>query len=258
MRSAFLIVCVATILGVLASATSGSAQRGEWAWSPGLCKSNLKRFGVELTDGRTFKIADAFCVGRGGQSHCQWNSSYTKRLYDAFFVVVRSYDGVVRIANLYTTGEREYELDGIRVIGREASSRAFKTRAGNVTWRIARQEHEKGCANVPGQAPPASISPVSYDNFQSPTGNIRCAYVDQRGVGCITVNNGLGVVLRSFDRAYYVGRGELQLPPGRTLHYGQTWRVSSFRCASETEGMTCWSTVTNHGFFLSRDTRRIF
>jgi hypothetical protein len=257
MRSAFVLACVA-VIAALGSAGSSSAQRDEWVWTPGLCKSNLKRYGVRLTDGRTFSIADAFCVGRGGQQHCQWNSSYTKRLYDAFLVVVRSYDGVVRVANLYPTGKNEYELDGIRVIGRESSSRAFNALAGDVTWRTARKEHEKGCANAAGRAPPASVSPVSYDRFQSPTGNIRCAYADQEGVACMTLNNGLGVVLKSFDRAYYLDRGQFQPPPGRTLNYGQTWRVSSFRCVSETEGMTCWSTVTNHGFFISRSSRRVF
>jgi len=50
------------------------------------------------------------------------------------------------------------------------------------------------------------------NTFHSPTGNIRCGYVNQAGVACITLNNRRGVLLRSFDRAYYLSAGSLFLP----------------------------------------------
>jgi len=99
----------------------------------------------------------------------------------------------------------------------------------------------------------------SYARFQSPTGNIRCEYRNQVGVGCMTLNNGLGVFLRSFGGAYYINRAySFQPSAGWTLSYGRTWGSSTFRCSSSSNGMKCWSTLTGHGFFISRTYRNIF
>jgi hypothetical protein len=106
--------------------------------------------------------------------------------------------------------------------------------------------------------PATAEAAYDYARFQSPSGNIRCAYRNQVGIGCYTLNNGLGVVLRSFDRAYYLSAFALSIPAGPTLYYGQTWGFSSFRCSSQPAGMKCWSAVTGHGFLINRDSRRIF
>ncbi len=90
------------------------------------------------------------------------------------------------------------------------------------------------------------------DLWRSPSGNIRCAYVDQTGVGCYTRHNQRWAFLRSFGNSA-VGYSSNTLPAGRVLYYGQTWRRSSFRCRSSTAGMRCWSTYTGHGFFISRE-----
>lgn len=105
---------------------------------------------------------------------------------------------------------------------------------------------------------PTPTPQPAYDTFRSPTGNIRCVYVNQTGVACMTLNNGGGVFLRSFDRAYHLDRWSFHPPAGRMLGYGQTWRVSSFRCSSRMDGITCRSSVTQHGFFINRTTRRVF
>jgi hypothetical protein len=91
------------------------------------------------------------------------------------------------------------------------------------------------------------------DVFQSPSGNIRCAYVDQVGVGCYTRNNGRMALLHSFGEAE-IGRARSGLPGGRVIGYGRTWRRSTFRCHSSTAGMDCWSTYTGNGFFINRST----
>src|SRR5712691_9471220 len=91
--------------------------------------------------------------------------------------------------------------------------------------------------------PATAGAAYDYARFQSPTGNIRCAYRNQVGVGCYTLNNGLGVFLRSFDRAYYLSAFSLSIPAGPTLYYGQTWGISTFRCLSLSTGMKCSSTV---------------
>ncbi len=128
-------------------------------------------------------------------------------------------------------------------------------------WRAAPQPLPSARCSRHG-APPVSQNQVSTkdeDVFQSPSGNIRCAYIDQVGVACMTLNNGLSVVLRSFDTSYYLNNPyQLNLPAGRPLPYGSTWSNSSFRCSSRTGGIECWSTVTGHGFFINRDTRRIY
>lgn len=107
-------------------------------------------------------------------------------------------------------------------------------------------------------AAPRPAAP-SNDVFQSPSGNIRCAYLNQGGVACMTLNDGLGALLRSFDTSYTIDDPYSFDPPaGPTIPYGETWAVSSFRCHSATDGMECWSTVTGHGFFLSRESRNIY
>lgn len=79
------------------------------------------------------------------------------------------------------------------------------------------------------------------------------------GVACMTLNDGLGALLRSLDTSDTIDDPySFDPPPGRTIPYGETWAVSSFRCHSSTDGMECWSTVTGHGFFLSCDNRKTY
>jgi hypothetical protein len=91
------------------------------------------------------------------------------------------------------------------------------------------------------------------ETFQSPSGNIRCGYWPQMGVGCYTRNNGRMAFLESFGEAY-VTRSSGGLPGGPVIRYGRTWRRSTFRCHSSTAGMDCWSTYTGNGFFINRST----
>jgi hypothetical protein len=104
----------------------------------------------------------------------------------------------------------------------------------------------------------SAVQARNSDVFRSPSGNLRCGYVDQVGVACIRMNDGRGVFLHSFDKAYYLSPWQGYLPAGRTLYYGQGWSASTFRCRSESNGVTCWSTLTHHGFFLNRSARQIF
>jgi hypothetical protein len=46
--------------------------------------------------------------------------------------------------------------------------------------------------------------------------------------------------------------------PVRVLRYGQTLKVGYFRCALRTTGLTCISTHSGHGFFLSGKRQRTF
>jgi hypothetical protein len=40
------------------------------------------------------------------------------------------------------------------------------------------------------------------------------------------------------------------------IPYGHTWHAGFLSCASRRTGLTCTSTLTKHGFFLSRESQR--
>jgi hypothetical protein len=143
-----LAVAVAAVAVVGVWATSGSASTmGSWYWSPGLCKSNLQRYGMRLDDGRTFAIAQSFCVGKGGVRSCEWNSSYSKRLYSHFVAFARSYDGVVRGFDLYPTGRNNYRAEDIELVSSsKMTARRFLSYVGQIASALARAELTKGCA----------------------------------------------------------------------------------------------------------------
>jgi hypothetical protein len=126
---------------------AGSAAGSDWLWSPGLCKSRLTDYGVELGDGRTFDVAQAYCVGIGGPEHCEWTGpSRSKRLYDSFYAAVRSYDGVVRTLVLRPTAKDRWRGSRLQLVARGMSSRRFVRSYGSATLSMAARENDKGCA----------------------------------------------------------------------------------------------------------------
>lgn len=100
----------------------------------------------------------------------------------------------------------------------------------------------------------AAVPAMAADTatFQSPSGNIRCAYVSGQGVACVSRSNGRYATLRAFGTSR-TGFTSSRLPGGRTLGYGRTWRASTFSCDSTVSGVSCRSSYTGHGFFLSRE-----
>lgn len=104
-------------------------------------------------------------------------------------------------------------------------------------------------ATVAAAAPAVAADTAS---FQTPSGNIRCAYVSGQGVGCVSLANGRYAMLRSFGGAR-TGFTSSALPGGWTLEYGYRWRASTFSCVSRVSGISCRSSYTGHGFFLSRE-----
>ena len=109
-----------------------------------------------------------------------------------------------------------------------------------------------GVTNASAATNVQQANAVSWDQWQSPSGNIRCAYGDQIGVACWTRNNGRYAFIRSFGSSS-TGYGRTTLGPSRVLGYGRTWRISSFSCTSRTSGMDCRSSYTGHGFHIDRD-----
>jgi hypothetical protein len=151
-RWALFAVVISAVVLVAASATSSrAASTGSWYWSPGLCKSDLQRYGMRLDDGRTFRIEHALCVGKGGLASCEWNSNYSKRLYNHFVAFARSHDGVVRGFDLYPTSRNSYRAEDIELASSfKMTGSRFLSVYGPIASSLARIELEKGCARYRG------------------------------------------------------------------------------------------------------------
>jgi hypothetical protein len=111
--------------------------------------------------------------------------------------------------------------------------------------------------------------------FETPSHNIGC-YMDSHSVRCdirqrtwspppkpqycikAGVDWGQGVGVGSSGRATIVCAGDTTLGGPGLLGYGNTSQRGVIVCASARAGMTCRNTATSHGFFLSRETYRLF
>jgi hypothetical protein len=102
---------------------------------------------MQLADGRTFQVERANCIGKGGQRTCEWSSNYATRLYTAFFAITRSYDGTIRMFDLYTNGKYDYRSYNIKAIGSAPNPWKYAAIVDPLATTLARQEHEKGCAD---------------------------------------------------------------------------------------------------------------
>jgi hypothetical protein len=130
------------------------------------------------------------------------------------------------------------------------------------------------------QRPAAPRTPAS-GYFETPSGNIQCAYGSGRGVQC-GIRSGFKPTTRRrpdcspYDRIGMEVRGRARLEgsicPGEdegdsgpyteggvawVLGYGRSWTGGGLRCTSAMEGLTCRNSA-GHGFFLSRERWRRF
>ena len=60
------------------------------------------------------------------------------------------------------------------------------------------------------------------------------------------------------DRAEFVCAGDTALGAPTILPYGASSRRGDFRCHSGRKGVTCSNAENGHGFFLSRQSFRVF
>lgn len=108
--------------------------------------------------------------------------------------------------------------------------------------------------------------------FQSPSGNIGC-YIAKSGVRCdidkrswkpppkpayCDVDWGQGVAVDKHGKAGIVCAGDTTLHQGPVLPYGRSVSKGRFRCVSKSSGMRCVNRHNGHGFFLSRESYRLF
>ncbi len=107
--------------------------------------------------------------------------------------------------------------------------------------------------------------------FSTPSGNIAC-HVGAKAARCDIRNRdwkptpppepceldyGHGIVATP-DHAEFVCAGDTTLGAPNTLPYGEVSVRGQFACESAEDGVTCSHLETGHGFFLSRESFRIF
>jgi hypothetical protein len=118
-----------------------------------------------------------------------------------------------------------------------------------------------GAAALVAAAPPSALAAT----FETPSGNIICATGRQalRGaVSCTVLSeaDSRGQTVWSMRRRgrANVFRSTTNAPiENPILGYGRTYRGFGVRCTSRKRGLTCRNR-SRHGFFLSRDRKRVF
>lgn len=142
MRTTLLVaVVLATVVAVavVAPAAAHPPGSGKWSWTPALCKSELKRYGVRIDDGRTFRATSVFCAG---MPECVYDRSDRKHYYDHFAVAMIDGNLVFRTLKLHITAKDNFRVDQLKVHGRATTTAEvsrFRREAQTLIARIARQ-----------------------------------------------------------------------------------------------------------------------
>lgn len=139
-----LTVLVVALATAALSSPGLSASTSAWYWSPAACKAELQSHGVAISDGRTFNVAKAYCVGL--HNHC-WLKAGLRR-YKVFDTVMRSYDGVVREMMLTVTGHNTWSGSRMHIIEQRMSVDQFNNAYGPTAWTVASHENAAGCFDV--------------------------------------------------------------------------------------------------------------
>lgn len=111
---------IAIVAALAAAAPAGAHPPGksDWSWTPALCKSYLKQYGVRIDDGRTFRATSVFC---GGMPKCTYDRSDRKFYYDHFAVAMIDGNLVYRSMVLHVTKKDSFRVDNLRVHGRAST-----------------------------------------------------------------------------------------------------------------------------------------
>jgi hypothetical protein len=138
------VLLVSALAAISYSSAAGAAGTSTWYWSPAACKAELQNHGVAISDGRTFNVAKAYCVGM--HNHCWLNAGL--RRYKVFDTVMRSYNGVVREMMLTVTGHKTWSGSHMRIIEQQMSVAQFNNAYGPAAWAVATNENAGGCFDV--------------------------------------------------------------------------------------------------------------
>ena len=119
--------------------------------------------------------------------------------------------------------------------------------------------------------PPPGPATEGPDFFSTPSGNIGCS-VAKQGARCdiakrawrptpppepCELDYGNGISLGG-DGAQFTCAGDTALGAPDVLEYGQRAQRGNFFCDSAQDGITCSDLRTGAGFFISRESYRIF
>jgi hypothetical protein len=120
--------------------------------------------------------------------------------------------------------------------------------------------------------PSAASARVKF--FQSPSGNIGCVVgggiarcdIQQHNwtpppkpSSCIDLDYGNGVEVIGGHPGEYTCAGDTVFSPtAPVLQYGDKITKNRFTCTSKTSGMRCANRNSGHGFFISRESVRLF
>ena len=110
---------------------------------------------------------------------------------------------------------------------------------------------------------PAGAS-AKFRQFQTPSGNIGCAYSSSGGPGpfirCDVLSlNDVGFFLRRHGKArrHHIS-DTVADPSAPVLRYGHKRRFGRYTCKSRKSGLTCKNRRNGHGFKLSREHQKLF
>src|SRR3954469_5705986 len=110
---------------------------------------------------------------------------------------------------------------------------------------------------------PAGAS-AKFRQFQTPSGNIGCAYSSSGGPGpfirCDVLSlNDVGYFLKRRGKAkrHHV-TDTVADPNAKVLRSGHSRRFGRYACRSRRSGLTCKNRRNGHGFKLSRQKRKLF
>jgi hypothetical protein len=129
-------------------------------------------------------------------------------------------------------------------------------------------------ATTAGATTTTTLAPdLTLTSFRAPSSNIGCE-VDASNTRCdirertwapppkpasCDLDWGQGIQISGSAVPQFVCAGDTALDPASTvLAYGARTRQGSIVCESAQAGVTCTNEASGHGFFLSRDSYRIF
>lgn len=148
MRIVSIVAVVLAAVVVAAPAGAHPPGSGKWSWTPALCKSELKQYGVRIDDGRTFRATTVFCAG---MPKCVYDRSDRKYYYDHFAVAMIDGNLVFRTLKLHITAKENFRVDQLEVHGRATTTAevaGFKREAQALITRLARRT-QAGCTIEP-------------------------------------------------------------------------------------------------------------
>lgn len=140
---------------------------------------------------------------------------------------------------------------------------------------MASNTASNGSISASWWAPIQTAAHAPSHDFLTPSGNIGCitfsgylrcdiAHKSWRarrtGRSRCPLVRGDSLVMRGTGRPLWTCHGDTVLMPlgsEPTLPYGKTWRSGPFTCRSRITGLTC-TNRSGHGFFLSRQSYRVF